>query len=98
MSFSVRGLEVVHNTILTSPEGGMATPLGSRRLLAVRDPSAWPYCQVITVSAHAEYLVRRTTGGHPEAQHHPLRAPSLVFTTPQTDNPFPATQSRQASS
>src|SRR6516225_5254185 len=42
MSFSVRGLNVVRNTILTSPEGGMATPSGSRRLVTVRDPSAWP--------------------------------------------------------
>ena len=50
MSFSVRGLEVIRNTILTSPEGGMATPSGSRRLVTVRDPSAWPHCQVITVS------------------------------------------------
>jgi len=52
MSFSVRGLNVVRNTILTSPEGGMATPSGSRGLVMVRDPSAWPDCQVITVSRH----------------------------------------------
>jgi hypothetical protein len=39
MSFSVRGLEVVRNTILTSPEGGMVTPSGSPRLVTVRDPA-----------------------------------------------------------
>jgi hypothetical protein len=52
MSFSVRGSEVIRNTILTSPEGGMATPSGSRRLVTVRDPRRGPYCRVITDSEH----------------------------------------------
>jgi len=52
MSFSVRGLNVVRNTILTSPEGGMATPFGSHRLLRSANRARGPYCQVITVSAH----------------------------------------------
>jgi len=39
------GLEVVRNAILTSLEG-------AHRLVTVRDPSAWPCCQVITVSTH----------------------------------------------
>ena len=33
MSFSVRGSEVIRNTILTSPEGGMATPLAVAQTL-----------------------------------------------------------------
>ena len=33
MSVSVRGLNVVRNTILTSPEGGMATPLAVAQTL-----------------------------------------------------------------
>ena len=39
----------------TSPEvyeGGIKPLNLHRRLFTVRDPSAWPYCQVITVSGH----------------------------------------------
>jgi hypothetical protein len=50
MSFSVRGLNVVRNTILTSPEGGMATPLGVAQTRDGPRPERVAYCQVITVS------------------------------------------------
>ena len=54
MSFSVRGLNVVRNTILTSPEGGMATPLAVAQTLdGPRPERVAPTCQVFTVSAQA---------------------------------------------
>ena len=52
----------VRNTILTSPEGGMATPLAVAQTLdGPRPERVAPTCQVITVSAQTYLTTQLVT-------------------------------------